>query len=372
MDGARKIRTRKRSILIMALFAGVYLFCTHAAADEINNEWYSTTHALSRGNTGISFAGDPSTATWYNPASLGSVRRAGLEFFNPQIEVGKGNFKLTQSIFDVGRYLKLSKMRELHEKRRDEVSSVGFSLYPNFYAKNFALGLLYKVQASSYMDKEGTLFYQSQYLLVPTVALSAGLFNGILKLGFALRGVQVAENNRSTTDFSNIGYDVETREGFGLGIDAGMIITFPWVMLPRIGAVVRNAGGTRFVGSVPLSLVTNSSVTKEKEGQTIDAGFSIRPYVGKRSRLLVAIDWRDVTDYTASRIERKFNLGMELDIARVFQLRVGSSRGYWTAGFGVGGRGGNLSFGTYAEELDPRGYHVKRDRRYTLQFGSRF
>lgn len=341
-------------------------------ADQVNNEWYSTTNALTRGNTGIAYAGDPATAMFYNPALLGSVRRANLDFLNPQIEMGGGNFSLISSATDFIKLAKLSKMVELHQQTRNIPASSHFSIYPNLYAKNFSVGFLYKVQTVSYMDEEGTLFYKSEYILMPTVGLSVGLFNGIIKIGGALRGVQIAENDRSTTDFNGIGYDVGTREGFGLGIDAGIVLTFPWVTLPRFAATLRNAGGTDFTGSVPFSIVTNSSVEHETEEQTIDAGFAMQPLLGRRTRMLIAADWRDVTDVTGAAFQRKLNLGLELDFVRVFRIKVGRSRGYWTAGIGLGGKRGSLDFGTYAEELDATKLHSKRDRRWSLRLGKRF
>jgi hypothetical protein len=344
-----------------------------ALADDVNNEWLSTTRSLSMGNVGIASAEDPATAMFYNPAALGRTKKTIVEIFNPQTEFGSGFIGLSQTKSDYTKHLSLNKVRPLLEAKPRKASYLGASLYPNLSAQNFNFGILLRGEGSAYSaGVDGTLTYRSRYLLIPTMAVSIGALGGRLKLGFAARAIQITENDTSTTTFTNIGYKVNPAEGFGVGFDAGALFSLPWSALPTFGFTARNIGDTRFAGSALTSIGTGTIRAHEKVKMTYDAGFGLFPKIGKRSVFTMAADYRDIQNVHGVDIKRRINLGMEIALDRTFYLRAGASRGYWTAGFGIGSKYGSLDIGTYSEELDRTGFRVLEDRRFSIRYGGRF
>jgi hypothetical protein len=353
--------------LIRAL---AFLLPSLALADSVNNEWYSTTRALSMGNTGIASADDPATAMFYNPAGLARTKRFSAELFNPQFDFGTG--VLSGSVKDFAKHGSLEKTGPLLEaKPNKKSSSLGMALYPNLAAQNFNFGVLMSAQSSSYFD--GDLYhYRSRYLVVPTMALSMGTLGGRFRIGAAVRAIQLSENDRSVADLAGAGYLVDASEGFGIGLDAGALFTLPWAGLPTVGVVARNVGDTTFTGSAPLSVASGNVERSEKIKGTYDAGISFSPRFGGRNVLVFSADYRDVLDRHQVDFKRRINVGLELGFSRTFYLRAGASRGYWTAGMGLSSRNGSLDLGTYAEELSAAGFREVENRRFSLRYGSKF
>lgn len=356
-----------------AIFILLAISTASAHADSVNNEWLSTTRSLSMGNVGIASAEDPSTAMFYNPAALARSKKTTIEVFNPQFEFGTGVLSLSKGEGDYGKHFGLEKVKPLLDKKPNTPSYLGMSLYPNLYAQNFNFGILLRGEAVSYSEGEGgSLTYKSRYLVIPTFALSVGALGGRFKLGIAVRGIQITENDVTTTDFTRIGYLNDPAEGFGLGMDAGALFSLPWAGLPTFGLTARNVGDTRFTGSAPLSLGQGIIRQHDKIKMTFDSGFAVFPKIGQRSVLTLAVDYRDMTDVNEVDLKRRLNLGMELAFNKTFYLRAGLSRGYWTAGLGLASKAGSIDLGTYAEELDARGWRVLDDRRISLRYGARF
>lgn len=343
-----------------------------ANADAVNNEWLSTTRALTMGNVGIASATDSSTAMFYNPAALARQKKTTVEFFNPQMEVGTGVFAMGGAS-NLSKHSALSKVRPLLQQNAGKASSLGFSLYPNLSAQNFNFGILMKAEGAS-VDDGTNLTYQSKNLLVPTLGLSMGLLGGRFRWGVAVRGIQISENDRlvETGTTSAIGYTMDMAEGFGIGLDSGVLLSLPWASLPTLGFVARNIGDTSFPSEANFSIAQGTSTRKEKIKMTYDGGFSIAPKIGQRSTLTFAVDYRDIMNENGVNDKRRLNIGMEFDVSKTLFFRFGYGRGYWTTGLGVGSKYGSLDFGTYSEELDRTSFNGIEDRRISLRYGSRF
>ena len=221
------------------------------------------------------------------------------------------------------------------------------------------------------MDAENNLSYRSRYLLIPTIAVSMGLLSGRMKLGFAGRAIQITENDKKVNQFTDIGYRMNASEGFGFGLDAGMMFSFPWDYLPTIGVVARNIGNTN-VAAAGVSPLADG--TREKHGQiksTYDVGLSFTPKL-RGGGIIFGADFRDVTDVHGVDWERKINVGLEINLLKALFVRTGVSRGYVTGGIGLGGTSGTFDITTYGEELDPTKHHRLKDRRIAFRFGKRF
>lgn len=371
MDGCRNQRR-------IALFLAVLSFISlNAFADIINNEWYSSVRALSMGNAAIASADDPVTAMFYNPAMIAKVKKPTGEILNPHIEMGLGNFTLGKDSTgmwkqDLGNTT--GKMLE----HRNTGSYIGGSLYPYFATQNFSIGFLGRYEQSGYIDDNTVLHYRFRQLMMPTMALSMGLFSGRMKFGFAVRGIQAADKDATETQsskFNQASYQGQSGEGFGWGLDAGWSLTMPWAGLPTIAAVARNIGDTSF----PIQSATFPSFARGQSTPhvivkgTYDIGMSFSPKFDRNKSLVFDVDYRDalLRNRSVNKL-RRLNVGAELGLSKFFYLRLGARAGYWAGGIGLMGKSSTFDLGTYADELDPVGFMKVSDRRIALRYGSRF
>jgi hypothetical protein len=95
-------------------------------------------------------------------------------------------------------------------------------------------------------------------------------------------------------------------------------------------------------------------------------------YIGKSTTGHIAIDYRDVLGTYSMKAARKVNFGTELNFAKIFSIRLGVSRGYFTGGLGVNSRRALFEVGTYSEEMNPTSFRLTEDRRIYLRFGGKF
>jgi len=347
---------------------------SNAWADAVNNEWFSTTRALSMGNVGIASSEDSTTAMFYNPAALTRTKRVNFELLNPQVDVGTYSHGNLQ---DLTKRIDLGAMRPVLEKFPGKPTYTGASLYPNITAQNFNFGVLMRGEGGAYFS--GTnLHYKSRYLVIPTLGMSLGALGGRFRLGFAARVIQITENDKIANGYAandnsgGVGFMKDAGEGMGIGLDGGTMLTLPIAMLPTAGFVARNVGDTTFSGSAPFGFGSGNVTRRDKIKMTYDVGGSLTPKFGKRSQLVLAADYRDVQDKMEVATMRRINLGMELGLQKKVFFRFGISRGYWTAGIGIASDHGSLDIGSYAEELDRTEFRKVEDRRISIRIGSKF
>jgi hypothetical protein len=358
---------------LFRLVGALLLVSAPAFADAVNNEWYSSTRALSMGNVGISSAEDSITAMFYNPGALTRNKHTVLEIFNPQLEIGKGVFTIAGSGAGYGKQLSLKDTQPLLMEHPHKASYMGYSLFPNVHAQNFGFGILWRQEAVSYINSQDKLEYHSRYLLLPTMGIAMNLMGNHLRLGVGFRAIQITENNRKVDpDADGVGYKKDPEEGFGIGADVGALFSLPWSSLPTLGVVARNVGDSTFTGGAPFPQGEGIARMPGRIKMTYDGGFSISPKIGQRDTLIFAIDYRDIQNVSYVDTRRHVNIGLELGFKKSFFLRTGFGRGYWTAGFGLASKYGSFDFGTYGEELDARNFQGIQDRRYSLRFGSKF
>jgi len=383
MDGCLSLQRMAKFLCIIFLACSIPAF-----ADIVNNEWYSSVRALSMGNAVIAAADNPVDAMFYNPAFLAKIKQSqtSLELINPQIEMGLGNFSISKDTSDILQQRDLGKAAPLLDSDRNKGSYFNTAFYPNISAQNFALGFLIRTETSAYVNGDSTeLNYKSRYLMMPTLGLSAGLIGGRMKIGLAVRAIQITENDKkasqvsaaSSTQAANYGtvdFQANPDEGFGFGLDAGMSLTLPWTALPTIGVVARNIGDTSFPNKNPPFYSFGTGITSRHDSikSTYDIGFSIAPKLGRGSTFLLAADYRDAMNRYDVNTLRRVNIGMELSFNKHFYLRLGARSGYWAAGIGISGQKASLDFGSYADELHATDYQKIEDRRVAIRYGGRF
>jgi hypothetical protein len=328
------------------------------------------------GNVGIAYTSDdPSTASFYNPAALTGIKKPSLEIFNPQLEVGSGDFKLSHSLSDMTKETSLSKGKPLLLASPGTASSLGGSVFPNFSAQNFDIGVLASEKESMYYDaKKGAYYYHSENLVVPSLGLSASALGGRFRVGVAARAVQINEVNMvaPASTSSTVANVDNARDGLGFALDGGALLTMPWTGLPTLGFVARNIGGTSFSSPQMFPLGSAEAERHEIIKMTYDSGMSFTPKVGQKDTLAFSVDYRDVLNVTGVSELRHFNAGMEFGFMKTIYFRGGFSQGYWTAGFGLNSKIGSFDLGTYGEELDPTAFDAVENRRYSLRMTRRF
>lgn len=354
--------------VLLGLMILLMLPAIHAKADKVNAEWVSTTRSLSMGNVGIASAEDPTTAAFYNPAALARAKKASLELFNPQFDLGTGVFSTSAAITDWGKHLTYDASKPLVNAKPGKISSMGFSIFPNITSQNFSFGILGRTHRSSYYDSATSTYHAySRQLVVPSLGLSMAVLGGRVRIGAAVRAIQI--NEMSGKDTGNIATTtLATQEGLGIGLDGGLLITMPWAWLPTIGAVARNIGDTAFPNRGLLKLGGKGTVTvHDKIKMIYDGGFSLSPRFGQRSVMVLAVDYRDVLNKTGVNDMRHINAGFEIGMSKKLFLRGGISQGYWTAGLGLASKEGAFDFGTYADELHATGFQVVEDRKISFR-----
>ncbi|MGE3260221.1 MAG: hypothetical protein AB7K68_00435 [Bacteriovoracia bacterium] len=344
-----------------------------ALADQVNNEWLSSTRALSMGNVGIASAEDSITTMFYNPAALSRNKKASLEIFNPQIEFGTGFFSLGGNAGGYSKNLALSSIQPVLREHPHKASYAGYSLYPNLSAQNFGFGIAWKEQAVSYINSQDKLEYHSRYLMIPSMGISMNLLGNRLRIGAAARAIQITSNDKVTdADAPDLGYKKDPQEGFGLGLDAGAMLSLPWAGLPTLGFVARNLGDTSFTGSAPYPRGEGTATAHEKIKMKYDGGIAFFPKLGQRNSLTIAADYRDLLNVSKVNSLRHLNLGTEIGYGKSFFFRFGFSQGYLTAGLGLASKFGTFDLGTYGEELDARNFQEIQDRRISMRFAVKF
>ncbi len=360
-----------------------------AHADE-RYEFYNGVRSLGMGGASVATVNDE-TSLLVNPAALGKLRNYFLTVIDPEVDVGIDSLPMID--LDVMRFMDPQKVLDEAKLRPGKRFHQRAQVFPSFVVTNFGFGFYGKYATDAYTDNPVTQFtyeYRNDFAFV--MGFNFRMFDGRIKLGVNVRGVNRVEAKRTDIPVASIGLDLETiiggttvaNEGFGVGSDAGLILTAPWKLLPTLAVVYRDAGTTSYDINKGMFLTTTDR--PDRTPGTIDAGFSISPIIGKKTRMVMTADYVDVTDMVepadeeeSDEIMRRIHGGIEFNFSDTFFIRGGMNQGYWTAGVEVAMNNTQLQFATYGEEVGdvvPTGsaatYVKKEDRRYVFKFAYRF
>lgn len=369
----------KLSLLIFLLFIAIKP--SHAILDFEDHafpEFVTSARALAMGNAYINKV-DDSWSAFYNPAGLGTVRKPQFHLANIHVEASNGlldaledgpAYKFPQKYKDS---FDLTTMRTALAKDQGKLAHSRFNLFPNFTVRGLTLGYMYSQRNRSIINKDAANLFEvaERKDHGPVMALNASLFGGILKLGVS--GIYVIRKDLyksfGPTDpvvISNNDY----RSGKSLQVTAGGRLTLPWAMLPTISTVLRNSTDNDFE-SPNNSKLPNGGLP-ERIRQTMDVGFSITPQLGKRSRLHLEVNWKDVHNAYETNAKRRTAGGVELDFNRRIFLRGGYGDGWGSGGIGVRARTFQLDLTTYAVDRSLEDFRKEEDRRWVISFSSGF
>lgn len=364
-----------KKILISSLF---FIVSQNSFAigfeDAIFPELATSARALAMGNAFISKV-DDSSAVFYNPAGLGTVRYSHLHLSNFQLEENKGMLSSGSggTIGDAAKNtMKMFSLDGTREVLKDHVGTIAhsrFHMLPNFTTRYFSAGyLLAKRTRAVVLDTTSTGYeYADRFDHGPYAAVNVSLFGGVFKAGVSTiflnrKEIMGAADPAQTL---NVG-DGSYKKGNAFIATAGGKLTLPIVFLPTFSATLHNAFNQDFKNG-------RGAGAPDKIKQSLDVGFSVTPQIGTNSRVHFEINYKDLTSkFSDIDTIRKILVGMELDISRVFFIRAGYGDGFGS--FGLGARTKKVEFDvtTYAVDTSTGKIRGKEDRRFALSLSSGF
>jgi hypothetical protein len=323
------------------------------------------------GDAFLPLGDDAAAALFYNPASIGRIRRPQAEGVNLSF-YGNSDYLDLFSLNSFG-YLGvagLSGIASTLQENPTKMTSIGGALLPAFGMENWAMGVLVQTQLRAQVKEDGTLSYSSRYQLIPALATGIRLAGGIVRLGYSLHWVNQAVGTIEgvSPSAAGIGYNQNIAQGSAFSHNAGFALTLPYEFLPSFNLVARNIFGTEYQSSTLYSFTPTPNGVPATEPMTFDASISVQPKVGSGAYFNFVLQDRDLVGKSGVSIFGRLALAAEFSFRDMFFLRSGWGSGYPSLGIGLRrANGGDLSLTWYSEEVGS-GYHSVRDLRYLFQY----
>ena len=342
--------------------------------DAIFPELATSGRALAMGNAFISKV-DDSSATFYNPAGLGSVRNAHFHVSNFQLEMNRGILasgvggKFTDAIGNMFNMFTLDGTRQILNKHVGTIAHSRFQMLPNLTTRYFSAGyLVAKRTRAVVVDDTITGFeYADRFDHGPYAALNISLFGGVFKAGVSAVLLSRKETIGSSDPATSLVVDDKFyNKGRAIISTAGVKITLPVIFLPTFSATMHNALDQEFK-------FPRGAGAPDKIKKTIDAGFSITPQISTGNRVHFEINYKDLTrQFKDVSTKRRVLIGAELDIARLFFIRAGYGDAFGSFGLGVKTKKLEFDLTTYAVDTTTNKMRGSEDRRFALGLSSGF
>lgn len=369
------MKTTRMLFLVKVLILG---FAVQGQAQE-RREFYNGVRALGMGGVVVPTVNDE-TALISNPAALGRLRGPILTVLDPEGEMsssGPGILTKERST----EFLAFNDPQKFLDRLNlspDKYMHVGGHLFPSFVTTNFGIGIHANYQTDGEVvtdpaPSQFNYFYRQDLALL--LGVNFRFWDGRIKIGVSGRAINRAEVD-TTLPASSTGLQFKNlvKEGGAIAGDAGLILTAPWAWLPSLAAVYRDVGGTNF--DLNDGFLYNSSQRPSYVRPSVDAGFSISPILGNKTRLVIAGEVRDVQTLSDEPDKMKrYHAGLELNIADTLFLRGGMNQRYWTGGLEFSMPYIQLQFASYGEEVGvstSTQVKTREDRRYIGKIAIRF
>jgi hypothetical protein len=340
--------------------------------DSAYPELITSARALALGNAYICKV-DDAWAAFYNPAGLGTVRKPSLHLGNIHLEGSNtylkavGGGPATDIPGNVADSMDAQEMREMLVEQKGGISHARLNFFPNFTVRGMTMGYMVSQRNRALIDEPAGSPYEigERRDHGPVFALNASFFGGVFKIGASAVYLFRRELDMSIAETAPVNItDNDYKSGKGLILTAGTRLTLPWTFLPTLAVVVRNAADQKF------DTPGDSGVLPDQIKQTVDAGFSITPQIGKVTRVHMEINLRDLNNEYDTDVKRRSSLGLELDFNRRIFMRVGSGDGWGSGGIGVRSRTFIFDLSTYAIDRSLDGFREHEDRRWVLSLSS--
>jgi hypothetical protein len=342
--------------------------------DHATPELITSARALAMGNVYMGKV-DDSLSAFYNPAGLGSFRGFQFHLSSLYMEANHGFFDVTSGSGNVftntGKFqqaMTAQGTRDLLVDNPGNLIHTRVQAFPNITFRGFSLGYMYSKQnRARLLSADDDLELAERTDSGPVMSLNVSLFGGVFKIGVAVAQLTRVEFQK---DFPSdepmiIEPDEDYRKGSMTHVVAGSRLTLPIALLPTLSVVSRNATSAEFnnpeLGGAP-----------KKIPQTMDAGFSITPHLGRTSRLHMEVNYKDVGNAYDTPSARRIGAGIEFDFSRMMFVRFGWADGWGSAGVGVRNNDFIFDLTTYAVEASKSGIREQEDRRSVLSFSMGF
>lgn len=335
-------------------------------------EFYNGVRSLGMGGASVAVVNDE-TALISNPAALGKLRNYFITVADPELDIGAETQAAVGT--DLTAFMDpqdtLDKVNAAPKRRIYERAQI----FPSLVVPNFGAGLFIKYEASAFIDETtGNFNYNYNNDMAAVIGFNFRMFDGIVKLGFNVRGVNHATVRRDdiATNTTNLDLDDIAKEGFGIASDAGLLIALPITFLPTIGAVYRDVGHTHYTINNGMNL--NTDERPDATPATLDVGMAIFPIIGKNSRMAITAELKDVmmaVEPDEDVMARRMHGGVEFNFGDVFFARAGMNQRYYTAGFELSMYQYQFQLATYGEDVGTKDDPLE-DRRYVAKFAWRF
>ena len=341
--------------------------------DALFPELILSGRALAMGNAFVAKADDAASA-FYNPAGLGTVRKTQFHLSNFHIGMNKGQINVGNTDMDDDDYAGFFKgfdpdeLRQSLRENPGNIAGTRFYAMPNFTTRYFTLGyLLAKSSKATIGTEDDALFeYVERTDYGPYAAANFSFFGGIVKIGGSATWLRRKEFQNESDPDEPIADELPYRKGHMLHVVAGGKFTLPFRWLPTFAGTVHNSGDDEFTAST--SSGEGAPATIE---QTVVAGFSLTPKIGRRSRLHIEVNYKDLLRaYDNVEDSRRWTGGIELDFSRKFFFRLGYGDGFGSAGIGLKSRTFILDLTTYAVDTMAQSWRGQEDRSFSLTFSS--
>lgn len=353
-----------------------FIFSLHAKAaldfeDHAFPEFVTSARALAMGNAYINKSDDAWSA-FYNPAGLGTVRAPQLHLGNIHMEASGGLLKIIgpgPMYKAPGNFMKSFDPEEMRSALREYQGTLAHSrvnFFPNFTLRGMTIGYMASQRNRAIIndDVANTFEIAERRDHGPVFALSGSLFGGVVKVGASAVYLIRRELYKSfaPTDGITIN-DANYKSGRSLQLNAATRLTLPITFIPTFSVVLRNATSNDWDAA-------GAAGAPNEIKQTIDTGFSITPQLGRRSRLHMEVNLKDIGDSYETSVQRRLAAGMELDFNRRLFIRMGYGDGWGSGGIGVRSRSFIMDLTTYAVDRSRDGFREEEDRRWVLSLSS--
>lgn len=360
-----------KSALVTFAFAALLAVSAHA---QERREFYNGIRSLGMGGVSVATVNDE-TALLLNPAALGRLRDFYGTILDPEIEFNNHVSAMRREKIFNGPF-SLTEISPVVLDHPGQQYHARAQLFPSFVGRNFGIGLLgkYVLDMRATAPQTVETFYQDDLALV--LGYNLRLWGGRLKIGVSgkvISRIEVDEDLDTTLPVDNgflAGAGI-LREGVGVSSDVGLQITAPWKLLPTLGAVLRDVGGTSF-DKVTGFRGPDTTERPRLVRQDLDVGLSISPIHSNGVRSQWSIEYRGLL--TASEQEDKAKLmhfGGELNFGDRFFLRGGYHQRYWTAGLEIASERLQFQLSSHGEEVGTADA-PREDRRLAAKLAVRF
>ena len=365
----------KKSLFFLTFF--IFSQATFAIdfEDAVFPELATSGRALAMGNAFISKVDDASAA-FYNPAGLGTVRYPHLHLSNFHLEMNKGMMSagsggaISDAAKNSSKMFSLDGTREVLRENVGTIAHSRFHMLPNFTSRYFSFGyLLSKRSRAVVTDAASSTGFEFADRLDhgPYASINVSLFGGVFKVGLSSIFLNRKELIGTADPAATLSVsDGSYQKGNAFIGTLGGKLTLPIVFLPTFSATLHNAFDQEFKNG-------GSAGVPEQIKPSVDVGFSITPQIGNNSRIHIEMNYKDLSkEFDNVAASRRFLMGMELDLSRIFFIRAGYGDGFGSFGLGVKSKKIEFDITTYAVDTTSASFRGKEDRRFALSLSSGF